>query len=302
MEDQPHSLPPGSDPVILSFHPCIEADINAIVAGRPPGSVEEALIKQADAIIVSQGVREDLYQLCNRFCHRVFPNYHLRFTHPGKIGDILLFRALGLPHPETHIFLNVADYCRHYPLEESCYPFPLPFVLKGNCGGEGQMVFRILDTDHFVRVLEQLAAMEKSGIQGFIVQQLIDHGGRDLRVVVLNDELFSYWRVQSDARKFLTNLCAGGAIDTSSDPILRRQAEELVRAFCQQTGVNLAGIDLIFDQKDTSAQPLLLEINYWFGRRFFGSSQAYYLRLGQAIQRWLAAFDPGWPQRIRWGD
>jgi hypothetical protein len=42
-----------------------------------------------------------------------------------------------------------------------------------------------------------------------------------------------------------------------------------------------------------------LEINYWFGRRFFGSSEAYYAELKKAVKSWLATFDPDWPNHIR---
>jgi ribosomal protein S6--L-glutamate ligase len=93
-------------------------------------------------------------------------------------------------------------------------------------------------------------------------------------------------------------LSAGGTIDLESDHHLLKKAEDVVHRFCQQTGVNLAGIDLIFDQNDKSKQPLFLEINYWFGRRFFGSSEAYYAELKKAVKRWLASFDPQWANHI----
>ena len=96
--------------MILSFHPCIDADLTAIVAGRAPGPEEEAMVKEADAIILPQGVRADLYDLCRKYADRVFPNYDLRFQRPGKIGDILLFRTSLIPHPKTFLFQNVADY------------------------------------------------------------------------------------------------------------------------------------------------------------------------------------------------
>ncbi len=49
--------------MILSFHPCVEVDVNVIVAGRAPEPEEKALVKRADAIILPQGVRQDLYYL-----------------------------------------------------------------------------------------------------------------------------------------------------------------------------------------------------------------------------------------------
>ena len=81
--------------MILCFRPCIDAGVNVIVAGRGPGPEEESLAREADAIILPQGVRWDLYDLCRKYCQRVFPNYDLRFAFPGKIGDILIFRKRG---------------------------------------------------------------------------------------------------------------------------------------------------------------------------------------------------------------
>lgn len=285
--------------MILSFHPCIDADFNVIVAGRAPGAEEESLVKRANAIILPQGVRQDLYHLCRRYSERVFPNYDHRFRHPGKIGDTLLCRSLGMPHPKTAIFHSVAHYRQLFPTEEERFPFALPFILKGNYSGEGHMVFRITDGKQLQAILEQLSAMENSGTQGFIAQQWVNHGGRDVRVVVLYDQLVSYWRVQHDPKQFLTNLTAGGVIDQSSDPSLLKKAEKMVHFLRRNTGINLAGIDLMFDENDNAYQPLLVEINYWFGRRYFGSSEAYYTELREAVTRWLASFDPAWAQRIR---
>jgi len=285
--------------MILSFHPCIDTDLNAIVAGRTPGPEEESMVKRADAIILPQGVRQDLYDLCRKYTTRVFPNYDLRFQSPGKIGDILLFRTAAVPHPETFLFQNVADYQSHFPAEEDSLPFPFPFVVKGNYGGEGRMVYRIHSGQELQTIIDQLRAMESSGTRGFIIQQWIDHGGRDVRVVVLHERLISYWRVQRDPRQFLTNLSAGGTIDLHSDHHLLEKAEEIVHHFCKRTGINLAGIDLMFDKDDESKKPLFLEINYWFGRRFFGSSEAYYAELKKAVKRWLATFEPEWAERVR---
>jgi ribosomal protein S6--L-glutamate ligase len=256
------------------------------------------MVKRADAIILPQGVRKDLYDLCRKSTIRVFPNYDLRFQSPGKIGDILLFRTATVPHPETFLFQNVADYHSCFPTREDRFPFPFPFVVKGNYGGEGRMVYRIHSGHELQTIIDQIGAMETSGTRGFIIQRWIDHGGRDVRVVVLHDRLISYWRVQRDPRQFLTNLSAGGTIDLHSDHHLLEKAEEIVHHFCKQTGINLAGIDLMFDKDDESKKPLFLEINYWFGRRFFGSSEAYYAELKKAVKRWLATFDPDWPNYI----
>ncbi|MEJ2428115.1 MAG: glutathione synthase [Deltaproteobacteria bacterium] len=241
----------------------------------------------------------DLYDLCRKYADRVFPNYDLRFQRPGKIGDILLFRTLAIPHPKTFLFQEVAEYYSRFSTGKGRFPFTFPFVVKGNYGGEGHMVYRIHSEQEMYNILGQLEAMEASGARGFVIQQWIDHGGRDVRVVILHDRLTSYWRVQKDPRQFLTNLSAGGTIDLRSDRYLLKKSEDIVHHFCKQTGINLAGIDLIFDKDDESKRPLFLEINYWFGRRIFGSSEAYYAKLKRAVKGWLATFEPEWANHIR---
>ncbi|HVO84837.1 MAG TPA: glutathione synthase [Syntrophobacteria bacterium] len=288
--------------MILSFHPCIRGDENVIVAGRGPTPAEEALLRRADAVILPQGVREDLYEMCRRHCGRLFPDYDCRFAYPGKLGDIRLFRALGIPHPETVVFTDVADYRRRYPLEGGVFPFPPPFIVKGNTGGEGNLVFRIQQPHQLEEILALFAGMEASGFRGFLAQRLINHGGRDVRVVVLHDQVLSYWRVQHDAAQFLTNLSAGAVMDTDAGPDLRRRAETLVRHLCQKSGIDLAGIDVMFDLREPNPEPLMVEINYWFGRRFFGSSRVYYRHLLEAIRRWLSGFDSSWPNRVSLND
>jgi ribosomal protein S6--L-glutamate ligase len=285
--------------MILSFHPCIHGDENVIVADRGPTPAEETLVTRAEAVILPQGVREDLYDLCRRHCHRLFPNYDCRFAYPGKLGDIRLFRSLGIPHPESIVFADVADYRRRYPPKRGIFPFPPPFIVKGNTGGEGSLVFRLHQPDELEKILTIFAGMETSGFHGFLAQEWISHGGRDLRVVVLHDQVLSYWRVQPDPAQFLTNLSAGGKMDTQSDLHLRQRAEALVRHLCRKTGINLAGIDLMFDLRERNGEPLMVEINYWFGRRLFGSSRVYYRHLLEAIRRWLRGFDPSWPTRVR---
>ncbi len=73
--------------MILSFHPCFEADKNIICAGRDPGADEMAAIKAADAVILPQGCRKSLYEMATENCPLVFPDYSARFKYPGKINQ-----------------------------------------------------------------------------------------------------------------------------------------------------------------------------------------------------------------------
>ena len=65
-------------------------------------------------------------------------------------------------------------------------------------------------------------------------------------------------------------------------------AVQAVREFCDRTHINLAGFDILFSLEDTPPVPLLLEINYFFGRQGIGGSESYYALLVEQIHRWIA--------------
>ena len=134
--------------------------------------------------------------------------------------------------------------------------------------------------------------------QGFILQEFIDHGGRDLRVVVLFDRLLAYWRVQLHPGKMHTNLAEGGEVDFRSDPRLRRRGIEAVRRFCRRSGINLAGFDLVFNRNQDPDRPQFLEINYYFGRKGLGGSLRFYELFQEAADRWLAAGEDPVPESL----
>ena len=95
--------------------------------------------------------------------------------------------------------------------------------MKGNEGGEGSLVFRIESARDLEDKLDRLRGASVRG-QGFVLQEFIDHGGRDLRVVILYDQLFAYWRVQPDPFRFRTNQRQGGEIDPGGDSKLKNEA------------------------------------------------------------------------------
>jgi ribosomal protein S6--L-glutamate ligase len=283
--------------VIASLHPCIEKDLNILCAGRSLTAGEKKRLARARAVILPQGVTAGVYRECRRLVPRVFPNYDLRFGWEGKVGDALLFEFFQVPHPRTLAFRDAETFFRTYRDLDlvSCLLSGYPLVFKGNSGGEGDMVFLVRSHQE---LLDKMVLLESPvpEQQGFVLQEFIDHGGRDLRVVVLYDRLLSYWRVQSDPGKMHTNLAEGGSIDFKSDPRLRRRGMEMVRRFCRRSGINLAGFDLIFNRNQDPDRPQFLEINYYFGRTGLGGSLHFYELLAEAADRWLATEDQPVPE------
>jgi ribosomal protein S6--L-glutamate ligase len=274
--------------MILSFHPLFSGDHNILCAGRKPDASDLTAIRSARAVILPQGCTQQLYFMSKKNCPHVFPNYDVRFRYPGKIGQVKLFLEESIPHPPTEIFQSVAEFKRCYRGFESPN---LPLVFKFDWGGEGDTVFLIQSSSELEQIILHAGRCEASGQSGFLLQKYIPAGNRSVRVTVIGESVLSYWRTCEGQSGFYSNLSKGGKIDQAADPQRREAAEKLVWQFCRSTGVNLAGLDVIFDEGQDNPIPFLLEINYFFGRVGLGGSTEYYRILRKAIKRWLRTVD-----------
>lgn len=272
--------------MIVSFHPIITAHKNIICAGRAPDENDLKAIRAADAVILPQGCNQSLYEMARAHCARVFPNLDARFDHPGKIGQIHLFEKFSVRHPRSQTFPSLRVYAQRG------ISIDFPLIVKLNWGGQGDTVFPATNPDELKAVMERVAACERSGQKGFLVQEWIPGGERALRVAVIGTHLESYWRVQPVDGCFGTALSKGGCIDPHADPALQTAGREMVCDFSNKTGVQLAGIDLIFDQRRRDQgviESLMLEINYFFGRQGLGGSERYYQLLEREVDAWLGS-------------
>jgi ribosomal protein S6--L-glutamate ligase len=274
--------------MVLSFHPNIVAQKNILCAGRPPNEEDRAAISQAQAVILPQGSTEALYRMSRKHCPQVFPNYDARFDFPGKLGQIRLFEKVGAAFPRTFPFETVFDYDEYIADKGHNGPWRFPCVFKSDWGGEGEGVSLIKTVEAMQQAIEKARSDEQIGLTGFLLQSYIPSRNRSLRVAVIGDQLFSYWRIQENPSEFLTSLKAGALIDHDAVPELQSAGRDAVRAFCAKTGINLAGFDLLFQQDEKDPVPLFLEINYFFGRQGLGGSLKYYELVDNAVGAWLS--------------
>ncbi|MGD8961615.1 MAG: hypothetical protein PVF29_12145 [Desulfobacterales bacterium] len=274
--------------MIVSFHPVFEADQNIICAGREPGADDLAAIKAARAVVLPQGCRQSLYEMATKNCRHVFPNYDARFEYPGKIGQIKLFQQNGTAHPHAESYASLEVFRQQYGENPDDVAFELPCVFKFDWGGEGETVYLIDSREDLQDVLCITADFERSGQKGFLLQQYVPTQGNTLRVVIIGQRLISYWRIQEDAQAFKSSVSQGARIDAESEPERQKVAKVFVKNLCNKTGINLAGFDVIFAPIKEHIKPLMLEINYFFGRRGLGGSDAYYDILKNEIDNWLS--------------
>ncbi len=273
--------------------------MNRLCAGRQPDSYDLNAIQSARAVILPQGCNYALYKMARTHCKYVFPNWDARFDYPGKTGQIRLFRKIerkigrkierkiGAAHPQSYLFKDM----RSYHLRRGKLMFqeiePYPFVFKLNHGGEGEAVFLIRSDAVFEEKIKLATEQEQNGWPGFIIQKYIPSRNRSLRVCVIGRQSFAYWRIQKNKEQFGTSLAQGAMIDAVSDPQLQDAGVKAAQAFCRQTGINLAGFDFLFAAPKNNPKPLFLEINYFFGRKGLGGSQAFYAILEKEILAWI---------------
>jgi len=242
--------------MILSYHPCFEADKNRLCAGRKPGTDDLAAMLAADAVILPQGCYESLYTMARNNCKHVFPNFDAKFKYQGKIGQTRLFQNINAAHPKTEIHLNMDAFSKYYGSSPGKPSFDFPFVFKFDWGGDGDHVYLIQSVEIFSNVLEIARKYETSGQKGFIIQEYIPANNRSLRVVVIGRTIVSYWRIQRNTDHFLSNVAKGAMIDYDSDHDLQKTAITSVKNFCSQTRINLAGFDILFSSRKKVETPL----------------------------------------------
>jgi ribosomal protein S6--L-glutamate ligase len=273
--------------MIVSFHPVFEADQNIICAGREPGADDLAAIRAAHAVVLPQGCRRSLYEMATEHCRHVFPNYDARFDYPGKLGQIRLFQETDTAHPHAETYATLDAFRQPSADNPAEIAFKPPSVFKFDWGGEGKTVYLLNSRKDLQDVLHKAADFERSGQKGFLLQEYVPTQGRTLRVVIIGQRFISYWRIQEGADAFKSSVSQGARIDAALAPERQKVAKEFVRGFCSKTRINLAGFDVIFAPGKGSMRPLMLEINYFFGRRGLGGSDAYYEILKQEIKAWI---------------
>ncbi len=267
---------------VVSFNPVVEGDINRICAGRDVDEEDIYWIKRAKAVILPNGCSEKLYFTARKYCPNVFPNYLHRFLFPGKVGQIRMFRHYNIRHPKSMLFSSVRSVHERF-----WRSLKYPVVIKTSQGGEGEGVFLVFSFEELESVILEISSMERSGFEGFLIQEYIPNDGRDLRVVVIGKDLYPYWKVAQN-NSFLHNLSKGASVDSTSDVERIEAGLTFVLELIKATGINLAGIDLLFHKEDKKGKyPYILEINYFFGRKGIGGNRRYYELLNKAVREWL---------------
>lgn len=272
--------------LIVSFHPMIAADRTIVLESRRALNRSDVLaVSRAEAVLMPLAPRPDVYALVAGLGKPMFPNPAVYLSLDGKIGNQRLFNALGLPHPQAITFACVDDALKAWQDNSGeLLSLGTPLVAKGAGGGMGDNVFLVNTTDELARVARRIDTRCQNGPDGLLLQQFIDCGGTDLRVVILGDDHRAYWRHGADGQ-WRSNLSQNGTADFDSRPGEMAAGVALARRLADAAGLDMAGVDVLMPPGE---RPLLLEINFFFGRSALGGTDAFLQMHMAAVHRWLA--------------
>lgn len=256
----------------VSMNPLVELEENLPNLAPVDDPAVARIIRSARGVVMPQGVTVKRYRKIAAMSRDWFPNLESRFSYPGKTTQTSLFRRLRVRHPQTIIYANPYKLLE---AETRGLPLAYPFVLKGDRGGGGVSVSPVTCRSELLDALARLPEAEP-----LLIQQWVNHGGMDLRVVVVGRKMISYFRVGTG---FYNNVCRGARIDREIFMERQHRGMEAVARFCRPTRINLAAFDLMFPD---NGPPLFVEINHHFGRKGLGGTAGYRRLFREAVVLW----------------
>lgn len=257
----------------VSFRPEIRMEEN-LPPYEPLYAGVRDLVTNAAGVLLPEHPTPWRYRSITECAKQWFPRLDARFNYYGKTSQIRLFRQMGTRHPESLLFDDPAELMTYFQKHGS--PWAYPLVLKGDTGGGGSTVHPIRRPEDLPGCLEKLSRKEP-----LLLQRWVEHGGKDLRVVIYGDHVVSYFRVGEG--RFYNNVCRGGRLDHDGWPELQEKGALAVQTFCRTAKIDIAGFDLMFPD---GGDPVFVEINHHFGRKGLGGYKAHRRHILQAIEEW----------------
>ena len=122
-------------------------------------------------------------------------------------------------------------------------------VVKPLFGGEGRGIFRVTDEDLAVRAFKALAQLNAV----IYLQPFVDHEGFDVRLFVLDDQVFSIRR--RNHRDWRTNVSRGAEAEAYAAD---EELVEIARRSAHTVGARIAGVDILLGR---DGRKYVLEVN-----------------------------------------
>ncbi|MFI9720163.1 lysine biosynthesis protein LysX [Streptomyces sp. NPDC052396] len=180
-------------------------------------------------------------------CQVLNPSRVIEVCGDKILTSLALVRA-GLPTPRTVVAVTPDAALK--AIEEIGYPA----VVKPAVGSWGRLLSKVNDRDAAETLIEHKQAMRAPQHSVFYVQELIDKPGRDIRVIVLGDQVVAAVYRRSD--HWITNTARGAATEPCE---LTPELAKLALRAAEAVGGGMLAVDLI---ERSTGEVLVTEVNH----------------------------------------
>ena len=185
-------------------------------------------------------------------------SYQAVYTCGDKVLTSMALIQHDVPTPRTVVALSIEAALQ--AIEEMGYPV----VLKPAVGSWGRLMSKVNDRDTAETVLNHKATLGGPVHSVFYIQEYVDKPGRDIRTLVVGDEVV--YAMYRRSAHWITNTARGGeALPCPRTPEIR----ELSLAAAQAVGGGILAVDLL---ETDDGRLLVNEVNHT--PEFHGAAQA----------------------------
>lgn len=174
--------------------------------------------------------------------------YKVIATCGDKVRTTLALLEHGIPTTRTAVALSEESALT--AIQEIGYPV----VLKPSVGSWGRLMAKLNDRQAAEAVVEYKSVLDGPHHQPFYVQEYVNKPGRDIRTLVVGDEVA--YAIYRSSPHWITNTARGGGV--SSAPITP-EIERLSRAAAEAVGGGILAVDML---EDDDGSLLVNEVNH----------------------------------------
>jgi len=158
----------------------------------------------------------------------------------NKLYTTLALTKAGIPTPRTLVAFT--DEGVHKALEELGYPA----VLKPVVGSWGRLIALVRDKDSAQAIIESREQMSNALLQIYYLQEYVERPPRDIRILVIGDEVVAASYRYSPQDEWRTNVARGG---TSESCPVTGELEDIALKAAQAVGGGILAVDCMESPK-----------------------------------------------------
>jgi [lysine-biosynthesis-protein LysW]---L-2-aminoadipate ligase len=177
-------------------------------------------------------------QMLNSWCIPTVNMAHVAAVCGDKLATSAALGRAGVPQPKVQVAFTVESALE--AIEEMGYPV----VLKPVVGSWGRLISRINDRDAAEAILEHKSTLGSYQHSVFYIQEHIQKPGRDIRAVVVGDQVVC--AIYRNSEHWITNTARGGQGEICP---ITPALEEICLSAANAVGGGVLAIDVFEDEE-----------------------------------------------------